>query len=63
MARGRKPGSATLTTQVHLKATPAQKGLWTVAAGEAGMTLSDWLRQLADAAAGPAEGGDGDEFS
>lgn len=53
--RGRPPGSTaeqTLDGQVRVRCLLAEKGEWVRASREAGKSLSDWMRELANQAVG-----------
>ena len=50
--RGAPPKENPATVRVEFRATPDQRDSWIAAAKRAGMTLSAWLKALADKAAG-----------
>jgi uncharacterized protein (DUF1778 family) len=51
-----KPLHGVPMENVGLRATPDQKSRWEAAAEAAGLSLSEWLRAVADAAAADALG-------
>jgi hypothetical protein len=50
--RGAPPKENPAAVRVEFRATPNQRDSWIAAAKRAGMTLSAWLKALADKAAG-----------
>lgn len=50
--RGAPPKENPATVRVEFRATPDQRESWVAAAKRAGITLSAWLKALADRAAG-----------
>jgi hypothetical protein len=48
--RGRPPVENPSTAQIHVRATPEDKGRYERAAGKRGLTLSGWIKAVLDRA-------------